>query len=54
MLASHQRSLTAARSYSEPAGQIAARELELVRIKGALQRAEELSDDVASAMERHV
>jgi hypothetical protein len=38
---------------NEPAGQIAARELELVRIKGALQRAEELSDDVASAIERH-
>jgi integrase len=51
MLASHQRSLEAARSHSEPAGQIAARELELVRIKGALQRAEELSDDVAAAIE---
>jgi hypothetical protein len=35
-------------------GQIAARELELVRIKVALQRAEELSDDVAAAIERHV
>jgi hypothetical protein len=33
------------------AGQIAAREMEVVRIKGALQRAEELSDDVAAAME---
>jgi hypothetical protein len=33
------------------AGQIASRELELVRIKGALQRAEELSDDVAAAIE---
>jgi hypothetical protein len=54
MLASHQRSLTAAKSHSVPAGQIAARELELVRIKGALQRAEELSDDVAAAIERHV
>jgi integrase len=51
MLASHQRSLDAALSHNEPAGQIAARELELVRIKGALQRAEELSDDVAAAIE---
>ncbi len=51
MLVSHQRSLDAARGHSEPAGQIAARELELVRIKGALQRAEELSDDVAAAIE---
>lgn len=37
--------------HNEPAGQIAARELELVRIKGALQKAEELSADVATAME---
>ena len=51
MLASHQRSLDAARGHNEPAGQIAARELELVRIKGALQRAEELGDDVAAAIE---
>ena len=52
MLASHERSLIAARGYREPAGQIAAREMEIVRIKGALQRAEELSDDVAAAIER--
>jgi hypothetical protein len=51
MLASHQRSLDAALGHNEPAGQIAARELELVRIKGALQRAEELSDEVAAAIE---
>jgi hypothetical protein len=51
MLASHQRSLTAAHVHSEPAGQIASRELEIVRIKGALQRAEELSDDVAAAID---
>jgi integrase len=51
MLASHQRSLSAAHDHNEPAGQIASRELEIVRIKGALQRAEELSDDVATAME---
>jgi len=41
------RSLLAARGRSEPAGQIAAREIEIVRIKGALQIAEELGDDVA-------
>ena len=52
MLASHERSLVAARGHSEPAGQIAARETEIVRIKGALQRAEELSDDVAAAIEQ--
>jgi hypothetical protein len=34
MLASHTRSLEAARGYSEPAGQIAARELEVVGING--------------------
>jgi hypothetical protein len=51
MLASHERSLVAARGHSEPAGQIAAREMEIVRIKGALQRAEELSDDVAAAID---
>jgi hypothetical protein len=52
MLASHERSLAAAQGHREPAGQIAAREMEIVRIKGALQRAEELSDDVAAAIER--
>lgn len=52
MLASHQRSLNTAHMHNEPAGQIASRELELVRIKGALQRAEELSDDVAAVIER--
>lgn len=51
MLLSHERSLQTARGHSEPAGQIAAREMEIVRIKGALQRAEELSDDVAAAIE---
>jgi hypothetical protein len=45
------RSLSAARDHNEPAGQIASRELEIVTIKGALQRAEELSDDVAAAIE---
>jgi hypothetical protein len=52
MLASHERSLVAARGYGEPAGQIAAREMEIVRIKGALQRAKELSDDVATVIDR--
>jgi hypothetical protein len=51
MLASHQRALTRARSDSEPAGQIAARELEIGRIQGALRRAEELTEDVAAAIE---
>jgi hypothetical protein len=52
MLASHERSLLTARDHSEPAGQIAAREMEIVRIKGALQRVEELGDDVATGIER--
>ena len=51
MLASHQRSLIAAHEHNEPAGQVACRELEIVRIKGALQRSEELSDDAAVAIE---
>jgi site-specific recombinase XerD len=51
MLASHERSLVAARGHSEPAGQIAAREMEIVRITGALRRAEDLNDDVAAAIE---
>jgi hypothetical protein len=51
MLASHQRSLSAAHDHNEPAGQIGSRDLEIVRIKGALQRAEELSGDVAAAIE---
>jgi hypothetical protein len=41
-LASHQRSLSAVQDHHEPAGQIASREPEIVRIKGGLQRAEEL------------
>jgi hypothetical protein len=51
MLASHERALTAAKLSGEPAGQLAARELEVARIRGALQRAEELSTDVAAAIE---
>ena len=52
MLTSHEPSLSTALGYSEPAGQIAAREMEIVRIKGALQRAEELSDDVGRRYRR--
>ncbi|MDQ6803524.1 MAG: hypothetical protein M3065_00860 [Actinomycetota bacterium] len=51
MLVSHRRSLTAARESGEPAGQIAARELEVIRIESALRCAEELTDDVAGAIE---
>jgi hypothetical protein len=51
MLASHERQLVAAKDRREPAGQIASRELEIVRIRSALRRAEELSDDVAAAIE---
>lgn len=54
VLASHQRNLNDEHEHNEPAGQIASRELEIVRIKGALQRAEELSDDVAAAIEGEV
>jgi hypothetical protein len=42
----------ALREVTKEAGQIAAREMEIVRIRGAMQRAEELSDDVAAAIER--
>ena len=43
--------LDKAREDGEPAGQIAARELEIDRIRAALRRAEELTDDVAAAIE---
>ena len=52
MLVSHERSLAAAQGHSEPAGQIAAREMEIVRIRGALRKAEDLGDDVAAPIER--
>jgi len=51
MLQSHSRALETASANGEPAGQIAARELEVTRIRGALDRAEQLSDDVATAIE---
>jgi hypothetical protein len=46
MLTSHQAALNRAR-----AGQLAARELEVQRISGALRRADELDDDVAAPIE---
>ncbi|MDP8942886.1 MAG: hypothetical protein M3N16_02015 [Actinomycetota bacterium] len=51
MLASHRRALANAREQGEPAGQLAARELEVVRIESAMRRAEELALDVAEAIE---
>jgi hypothetical protein len=48
---SHERAAARAREHGEPAGQIAARELEIKRIQGALRRADELTDDVAAALE---
>ncbi|MGH7635865.1 MAG: tyrosine-type recombinase/integrase [Gemmatimonadaceae bacterium] len=51
MLASHERALGTARQHGEPAGQIAARQLEVSRITHALQRAEALPSDVAAAIE---
>ena len=40
----HRRGLSAAREGGEPAGRIAARELEVVRIESALRGAEELAE----------
>jgi site-specific recombinase XerD len=51
MLASHERALAAAKTRGEPAGQIAAREMEVARLRQALRRAEELTTDVAAAIE---
>jgi hypothetical protein len=51
MLSSHTRALDRARHEGEPAGQLAARELEVERIRSALHRAQELSDDAAAALE---
>lgn len=51
MLTSHTRALDKAREHGEPAGQIAAREFEVERIRSAMQRAQELTDDVAEALE---
>ncbi len=54
MLASDERELASARTRNEPASQIAARELEIVRISTALRRADGLDDDVAAAIESAV
>ena len=51
MIASHTRALTRAREAGEPAGQIAARELEIDRLRAALQRAEELTTEASAALE---
>jgi hypothetical protein len=51
MATSHKRELAKARKRGEPAGQIAARELEVERITSALRRARELTGDVAEAIE---
>ena len=51
MLASHTRALSKAQDIGEPAGQIAARQLEIDRIRSALHWAEELSTDAAAANE---
>jgi hypothetical protein len=51
MLVSHERALGTAREHGEPAGQIAARQLEVSRISHALRRAEELPSHVAAASE---
>jgi site-specific recombinase XerD len=51
MAASHRRELGKARRRGEPAGQIAARELEVGRIEAAHRRAGELADDAAAAIE---
>jgi integrase len=54
MLASHERALQRARESGEPPGQIAARELEVARIRSAWQRAKDLATDVAEAIEAGV
>jgi uncharacterized membrane protein len=51
MLASHERALGTAQQRGEPAGQIAARQLDVSRISHALRRAEDLPSDVAAAIE---
>lgn len=51
MLVSHRRSLADGERTGEPAGQLAARRLEIQRIEGALGRAEQLPADVAAMIE---
>jgi hypothetical protein len=50
-LTSHQAALDRARGGGEPAGQLAARELEVQRINSALRRADALDDEVGAAIE---
>ena len=49
ILASHRRALILAREAGEPAGQVAARELEIGRVEGARRRADELTRQVVAA-----
>jgi hypothetical protein len=51
MIASHTRALTRAQQAGEPAGQIAARELEIQRLRDALARADELTHAALDALE---
>jgi len=51
MLNSHRRSLADGEQAGEPAGQLAARRLEIQRIGSALQRAEQLPADVGAMIE---
>jgi hypothetical protein len=54
MLKSHEQKLAGAQARKEPAGQIAAREMEVSHLRQALLRTQELSEDVASAMEEQL
>lgn len=47
----HEKALDRARVKGEPARQLAARELEVQRITGALRRADARDDDVAAAID---
>lgn len=51
MRANHTRELVWAEARHEPLGQLASRRLEIARLDHAIGRAEELSVDVAQAME---
>lgn len=51
MLASHTKALDDARRHHEPEGQLAARELEIDRIRSIIRRAELLDADAAQALE---
>lgn len=51
MLISHSHALDQARRHHEPAGQIAARELEIERIRSTIARAQRLDTDAAQALE---